>query len=51
LAAHEAAVRYYSRWKIEALIRTYVMAARDERLAAFPRPFDETRSAQSNWTK
>lgn len=51
LAAHEAAVRYYSRAKIEALIRTHIMAARDERLAPFPPPLDEARSAQSNWTK
>jgi glycosyltransferase involved in cell wall biosynthesis len=47
LAAHEAAVRYYSRSKTEALIRTHVMAARDGRLAPFPQPFDEARSAQT----
>jgi glycosyltransferase involved in cell wall biosynthesis len=51
LAAHEAAVRHYSRSKIEALIRTHIMAAQGERLAPFPGPFDEARSAQSNWTK
>jgi glycosyltransferase involved in cell wall biosynthesis len=51
LAAHEAAVRYYGRSKIEALIRTHIMAVRDEGLAPFTRPFDETRSAQRNWTK
>jgi glycosyltransferase involved in cell wall biosynthesis len=48
LAAHEAAVRYYSRPKIEALIRAHIMAASDERLAPFPQPFDEVRSHQSN---
>ena len=51
LATHEAAVRYYSRAKIEALIRTHIVAASDERLAPFPGPLDEARSAQSNWTK
>jgi glycosyltransferase involved in cell wall biosynthesis len=51
LAAHEAAVRYYSRAKIEALIRTHIMAGNDQQLAPFPGPLDEARSAQSNWTK
>jgi len=50
-AAHEAAVRHYSRAKIEALIRTHIMAARGEQLVPFSGPFGEARSAQSNWTK
>ena len=45
-AAYEAAVRHYSRAKIEASIRTHIMAARDAGgLAPFPGPFDEARSA------